>query len=206
LRYSIVLAANASSWTDRLRGVGHRRTTRFGVLPAPLGDRLITEVDRVTVDAHRLALAEPVEQLFAEVVEQRDAGLDQHLRAEVGVAPGDRRLRVEHGRHPGRDQRVGRHPVEVDVVDHRDLARTQATDEALGPPIKSHKATDDTRLAGRVRRKVWKTHHHHPGMDLRRKLGATWSRSVRRQAGHVAHHSPLAALGVVWVLSRLCPA
>ena len=68
-------------------------------------------------------------------VEQRDAGRHQDLGTEVGVAPGDRGRRVDHGGGPARDERLGAHPVEVEVVDDRDVPGTEALGEVLGAPV-----------------------------------------------------------------------
>ena len=48
-------------------------------------------------------------------------GLDQDQRAEVRVPAADRRRGVHHRRDTGVDQPLGRHAVEVLVVDHRDV-------------------------------------------------------------------------------------
>ena len=111
-------------------------------MPPAAGDLLVADEDRVALDPHVYALAQRAEQVLAEVVDQRDAGLDQRLGAEIRVATGDRRLRVEDGGHADRDQRVGRDTVEVDVVDDRDVARAQATDQAFGTPVEPYGAAD----------------------------------------------------------------
>ena len=57
----------------------------------------------------------------ADVVDQRDARIDQMPRSEVRVAAGDRRRRVDDRDHAGLDEGDGRGAVHVDVVDDRDL-------------------------------------------------------------------------------------
>ena len=122
----MVLAANASSCTDRpSRASAIALATVSASWRHAVRDRLAVDEDGVALDPDRVALAEPLEDALAEVVEERDAGLDQHLGAEVRVAAGDRRLGVEHRRDADGDQRVGGDPVEVDVVDDRDVARAQ---------------------------------------------------------------------------------
>ena len=62
----------------------------------------------------------------ADAVEQRDAGRGHEQRAEVRVAAADGRGGVDHRAGPGLHERLGRHAVEVVVVDDRDLARLDA--------------------------------------------------------------------------------
>src|SRR6185503_18728185 len=69
--------------------VAHRTPDAFGVVAPPRGDHGVPDVDAVVLDAGQLSLAQLEHDLLADVVDQRDAGLDQDLRAEVGVAPGD---------------------------------------------------------------------------------------------------------------------
>ena len=52
-----------------------------------------------------------------------------------GIAAGDRRRRVDHRDDARLDQAVGGDPVEVGVVDHRDLARLEPLDQVLGAPV-----------------------------------------------------------------------
>ena len=53
---------------------------------------------------------------------QRDARLDEHLRAEVGEPAGDRRRGVDDRGDPGGHQRVGGGAVEIDLVEDGDVA------------------------------------------------------------------------------------
>ena len=79
-----------------------------------------------SLDADDVALADPVQQVGADVVEQRDPGLDDADRPAVRVAAGDRRRAFTTATTPGLDEAVGGDPVEVAVVDDRDLARLRA--------------------------------------------------------------------------------
>ena len=54
---------------------------------------------------------------------------------DVRVAAGDRRRGVDHRADAGLDERLGRDPVEVGVVDDRDLAGREPLDEVLGPAV-----------------------------------------------------------------------
>ena len=86
--YSIVLAANASSCTDSPAFASAiAAATGRVVLGDPLGeDRAVLVEQLVAVEADRRALLEAGEHVAADVVEQRDAGAEQDLGAEVGVA------------------------------------------------------------------------------------------------------------------------
>ena len=75
------------------------------------------------------------EDVGADRVEHRHAGVDQDLGAEVRVAAGDARAGVDHAGDPGRDQRVGGGPVQVDLVEHRDVAAAQPRQQRLGPAV-----------------------------------------------------------------------
>ena len=79
--YSIVFAANASSWVDRpgLR-LGHQLGDRVLVVSGALRDRLLAEVEGVAVDADPHALLGRGEHVGADVVEQHDAVGDQQVR------------------------------------------------------------------------------------------------------------------------------
>ena len=80
---------------------------------------------------------------------------DQDLRAEVRVAPADARRRVDHRDRLTGDQRLGGDPVEVEVVDDRDVARAQPLGEVLGPRVEPGDAGHPgrPRLAGCRRRR-----------------------------------------------------
>ena len=88
------------------------------------------------------ALLEPRRTRPADVVEQRDAGVDQDLGAEVGIAAGDARRGVDDGGDPAADQRVGADPVDVDVVDDGDVAGAQPLGEVLRAAVEPDGAGD----------------------------------------------------------------
>ena len=55
--------------------------------------RPVVDEDVAAHDGHELTLLEVVHDVLADVVDQRDARLDEDLRAEVRVPAGDRRRR-----------------------------------------------------------------------------------------------------------------
>src|SRR5690606_38975198 len=73
-----------------------------------------------------------------EVVDERDARLDEDLRTHVRVAPRRRAGGVEHGGGSDRGERLGGDSVDVDVVDHRHLARLQTLRQRLGRGVDTH--------------------------------------------------------------------
>ena len=90
--YSIVLAANASSCVDSpaLASVIAASTTDGRSCARALGeDGAVLGEQLVAVEADLRALLDRGEHLAADVVQQRDAGVDQDLGAEVGIPAGD---------------------------------------------------------------------------------------------------------------------
>ena len=55
-----------------------------------LGEHLLPRVEHAVVQAHPGAVLDGVQDLGADRVDQRDAGVDEDLRPQVGEAPGDR--------------------------------------------------------------------------------------------------------------------
>ena len=109
-----MFAANASICVDDPGpGLGHRRGHRLGRLRRALGDDLFTEVEGVAVEPDRRALVHPREHIRSHVVDERDTGLDQQLRAEVGVAAADAGRRVHHGGHLPAIRASAADPVQV---------------------------------------------------------------------------------------------
>jgi hypothetical protein len=68
-------------------------------------------------------------------VDHRDTRLEQQLRAQVGVTPGNADRGVDHGRDLAPDQFLGAHAVQVGVVDNGDLAGVEALGDVLRPAI-----------------------------------------------------------------------
>ena len=71
----------------------------------------------------------------ADPVDDRHAGVDQHLRPEVRVAAGDHRRGVDDGRDLGVDQGLRGGAVQVDVVEHGDVAGAQPRQQDTGAPL-----------------------------------------------------------------------
>src|SRR5690606_4354933 len=109
---------------DRLAGLAH--AARHPDVP----DEHVGPVHR-----HRHALGDLVHHRGPDVVDERDAGLAEQQRPQVGVAAGDRPRGVHDGRGRGVDERLGGDAVEVGVVDHRDLPGPEALDQPLRPTV-----------------------------------------------------------------------
>ena len=124
-------------------GLRHRRARRSRRSAAtPSATSVVAGVDGAVDDAQPVALGDR-HDVGAEVVDQRDARLDEDLRAEVRVAAGRRAGGVEHGGGLAGDERLGGDPVEVQVVDDRDVAGSQPLGEVLGPGVDAGRAGDD---------------------------------------------------------------
>ena len=125
----MVLAANASSWTARpARASSIACGDGLGVCSVPFATTGRRRPRRAALDApdRRRPRATGCITSAPDVVDQRDAGGDEDLRAEVGVSAGDARRRVDDRGGPAGDQRLGAHAVDVEVVDDRDVARAGA--------------------------------------------------------------------------------
>ena len=101
--------------------VGHRvRGLRDAV-----GEHLLPGVEHPLVHTHPDAVLDRVQHLGTDRVDQRDPGVDEDLRPQVGEASGDRGGGVDDRHDLRGDQRVGGRPVEIDLIEHRDVARPQ---------------------------------------------------------------------------------
>jgi len=95
------------------------------------------------------AVLDLLEDLRSGVVDQRDVVGHQDLGSQVRVAPGDRRRGVDHPRDAGVDERVSGHPVEIQNVQHGDVAVTDAPQQAIDVPVHAGRS-DDARPVVRV--------------------------------------------------------
>jgi hypothetical protein len=102
----------------------------------------VTGVDTAVVQPHPVAVLDLLEDLRAGFVDQRDAVRHQHLRPEIGVAPGDGRGRVDHTCHPGLDQGVGGDPVEIERVDDHDVTGADTPQQAIDVAVHASGAGD----------------------------------------------------------------
>ena len=89
-----MLAAKASSWSDSpARASAIAVSTASASRTVPLATAVAVEEQLATRDVTAIPSLSAVMTSRADVVEQGDAGLDEDLGPEVGVAPGDRRAR-----------------------------------------------------------------------------------------------------------------
>jgi hypothetical protein len=96
---------------------------------------VVADVERVAVQPDALPLLDPVEYLGADVVDQRDARLDQEQRAAVRVPAADALGHVDHRADAAADERVRPGQVEVFVVDDGDVSGAQPVGQVLGPAV-----------------------------------------------------------------------
>src|SRR5664280_1921899 len=111
-RYSIVLAANASSWTAS-PALDHCGSDDVMVKEDPFGSHDVTDVQGVAIEACRLPVLQSEHDVVAHIVEQRHPGVHEDLRPHVGVAPGDRTRGVDHGHRLAGKQGLSADPVAV---------------------------------------------------------------------------------------------
>ncbi len=118
--------------------VGDLAGRNFGVGP----------VEHSLVQAQHLAVGDELQEIGPEVVHQRNACGEQDLRTQVRVATADARCGVDHGGRPTGHQSLGADPVDVHVVDDRDLTGAQPLDEVLRAALDpDHR--NESRLGGR---------------------------------------------------------
>ncbi len=96
---------------------------------APVRHLMAANHHGAPLDRHRVAVAKPLEKLSTGHVDQADPGPGEHQRSGVGVATVGGLRGVQHGTHAGRDQLLGRDPVDVEVVDDRNVAGPEALDQ-----------------------------------------------------------------------------
>src|SRR5690606_3008200 len=75
---------------------------------------------------------------------------DQDLRAQVREPAGNRRRCVDHARHLGPHQRLGRHPVQVERIQDRDLTRSDAPQQPLSVAVHPRHTGDTRQRLGRA--------------------------------------------------------
>ena len=114
-----------------------------GLLALPGGQQRVAPPQVVADQAQLLTLGDELEHVGADVVDERDPRLGDQQRADVGVAARERRRRVHHGGRGGPDEVLGRHPVDVGVVDDGDVPRAEPLDQVFRPAIGAGGAHDD---------------------------------------------------------------
>ena len=101
----------------------------------------------------RIPVGQQLKQRVLRQVEEQHACLDQQLRSEVGIGPTRGWAAVEHRGRSGGDQLLGGHPIDVQMVDKRDLTTLEVFDEQLRPAPGSHAAADRAHRHWRLGRK-----------------------------------------------------
>ena len=114
-----------------------------GLLAAAADQELLAPPQVVADEAQLLPLVDEVDDLGPDVVDERDARLGDEQRPDVGVATGERRRSVDDRRRSGPDQVLGRHPVDVGVVDHGDVTGAEPLHQFLRPAVGAGGAHDD---------------------------------------------------------------
>ena len=104
-------------------------------------DRRLADVHDLVVDPDR-SCRPAIASMPSTRSRISDAGVGQHLGAEVRVAAGDHRRRVHDGRDPGVDERLGGGAVQVEVVEDGDVARPQPGQQGAGTPFDAGGAAD----------------------------------------------------------------
>ena len=127
-------------------GLDQRVGHGVGGLRDTLGEHLLARVENAVVQAHPGAVLDGMQDLGADRVDQRDAGVDEDLRPQVGEAPGDRGSGVDDRGHVRGDQRVGGRPVQVDLVEHGDVAGPQPPQQRAGVPVDPRDTGDPGQL------------------------------------------------------------
>jgi len=112
--------------------LGHQLEDALGVVDLAGADDAGARVDGAVLDADDVALVESGEDLGSHMVDQWDPGSGDDLRAEVRVAAGDRLRHVDHRSDPAAHQRLSADPVDVDVVDDRDVTGLEPFGQILG--------------------------------------------------------------------------
>ena len=102
----------------------------------------VTGVHGAVVQANPCAVLHLLEDLGTGLVDQRDAVGDQHLGPQIGIAPGDRRRRVDDTGDAGFDQRVGGDPVEIQRVHDDDVAGADAPQQPIDVAVHTGGAGD----------------------------------------------------------------
>ena len=154
--------------TDELDGVAGERfqmrdQTGLGIVHE-VGDFFVAAFDTVdqpaiagvhaaAVQADLGAVLDLLEDLGAGAVDERDVVGHQHLGAQVGVAPGDRRRGVDHAGDPGVDQCVGGHAVQIEDVDDDYVARADAAQKAIDVAVDAGGARHSRPCTGVTREK-----------------------------------------------------
>jgi hypothetical protein len=108
----------------------------------PLGDEAARPDHGPPRHDHHVAVAQVVEQGRADRVDKMHARADEDQRAWIRVPAAGRRRDVDDPPHAALDEVLGRHPVEVPVVDDRDVPGAEPPDQVLCTPSEPSLAAD----------------------------------------------------------------
>ena len=164
-----MLAANDSSCTaSPARASTIAAATVSGGLHDALAHQVLSDVDPALVDPDDLALLDLEHDLVTDLVDERDAAVDQDLRPEVRVAPAGARDGVDDRDRLAGDQRLRGHLVDVQVLDDGDVAVLQPLGEVLGAGVHPGDAGEPRRqwLAG-LSAQERHSHRAHPSTQPR---------------------------------------
>jgi hypothetical protein len=101
----------------------------------PLCDARVVAVQTRAAHRDQLPVGDRFEEVRAWRVDQPDAAADELERSGIRVAPGLTRCHVHNHPHARLDQLLCRDPVEVCVVDDRDVVRPDALRQVLRAAI-----------------------------------------------------------------------
>ena len=90
----------------------------------------------------RLAVRHRREQRVVGEVHEQDPRLDEQLRAQVRIGAARGAPAVEHHGGARRDQLLGGDAIDVEMVDQRDVASHERSDEQLRAPPRPHRPRD----------------------------------------------------------------
>src|SRR5262245_5747521 len=116
-------------------GIDRCARHRVGGLHCPLGNDGLADVERVPVKANGPPIAHLLEDLGADVVDQRDARLKEKLRSKIRIPARHTGRCVDDCNDLALQQGFRADPVQVRVVDDGDVAGPQAPGQVLGAAI-----------------------------------------------------------------------
>ena len=118
---------------ELLEGLGHaaallgeRPRELFGAERPSGGELRPVREEQRPAHGEPVAVAHLVEQVGARRVDQADAATNERERPGIRKAPGLRLRDIDHDAHPGLEQLLRRHAVEIGVVDDGDVVWAQA--------------------------------------------------------------------------------
>ena len=95
----------------------------------------VTGVHPAFVQANLGAVLDLLEDVGPGLVDEGDPVVDQHLGTHVRVAARHRRRRVDDGGDIGFDQRIGGDAVQIQDVEHHDVAGADPAQQSVDVPV-----------------------------------------------------------------------